>query len=154
MSEDLTQKLPQSEGEMLNLILTTTKNLETGFGNLESRVGEIDTRLQRLEQKVEERLYDARPIWHKVVSDIAHLQSGQDSLAANITGLQTNITELQTGQQGLRSLIFELSSTVREVNRDQIIMNDVIRRIQLDFHNFDERLHRFLLNNNQQNSST
>lgn len=147
MSEDLTQNLHKSDSEMLNLILTTTKNLETGFGNLEARVGEIDTRLQRLEQKVEERLYDTRPIWHKVISDIAHLQSGQDSLAANITALQT-------GQQGLRTLIFELSSTVREVNRDQIIMNDVIRRIQLDFHNFDERLHRFLLNSNQQNSST
>lgn len=147
MSEDLTQNLHKSDSEMLNLILTTTKNLETGFGNFEARVGEIDTRLQRLEQKVEERLYDTRPIWHKVISDIAHLQSGQDSLAANITALQT-------GQQGLRTLIFELSSTVREVNRDQIIMNDVIRRIQLDFHNFDERLHRFLLNSNQQNSST
>ena len=147
MSEDLTQKLPKSDNEMLNLILTTTQNLAGRFDHLEAR-------LENLEKKVEDRLYDTRPIWHKVVADIAHLQNGQDTLATKIGELQTNITGLQTGQQGLRSLIFELSSTVREVNRDQIVMNDVIRRIQLDFHNFDERLHRFLLNHDKRNSST
>ena len=147
MSEDLTQRLPNSDSEMLSLILSTTQNLETRFSNLESRVGGIDTRLQGLERKVEERLYDTRPIWHKVVADIAHLQTGQDSLAGKIA-------ELQDGQQGLRSLIFELGSTVRDVSRDQIVINDVIRRLHLDFHTLDERLHRFLLKHDKQNSST
>lgn len=140
MSEDLTQKLPKSDSETLHLILTSTQNLEARFGKLESRVEDIDSRLGGLEQKVEERLYDTRPIWQKVVADIAELQAGQQ--------------RLEEGQQATRLLLVELSSTVREVNRDQIVMNDVIRRIQLDFHNFDERLHRYLLNRNQQNSST
>lgn len=140
MSEDLTQKLPGSDSEMLNLILTTTQNLGRRFDHLEAR-------LQDLEKKVEERLYDTRPIWHKVVTDIAQLQTGQDSLAANIA-------ELQSGQHGLRSLIFELSSKVRDVSRDQIVINDAIRRLHLDFHVLDERLHSLLINRNQQNSST
>ena len=133
MSEDLTKKLPMSDSETLDLILTTTQNLGSRFDHLE-------TRLQILENKVEERLYDTRPIWHKVLADIAELQAGQK--------------RLEESQQAQRLLIIELSSMVCEVNRDQIVMNDVIRRIQLDFHNFDERLHRYLLNHKQQNSST
>lgn len=154
MSEDLTQKLPKSDSEMLTLILTTTQNLERRFDHLEERIGnlevrigkleirveQIDTRLISLEQKVEERLYDTRPIWHKVVADIAQLQTGQQ--------------RLEESQQAQRVLLIELSSMVRDVNRDQIVINDVIRRIQLDFHNFDERLHRFLLKHDKQNSST
>ena len=140
MSEDLTQKLPKSDSETLHLILTSTQNLEARFGKLESRVEDIDLRLGSLERKVEERLYDTRPIWQKVVADIAELQAGQQ--------------RLEEGQQATRLLLVELSSTVRDVNRDQIVMNDVVRRIQLDFHNFDERLHRYLLNHKQQNSST
>jgi DNA repair ATPase RecN len=147
MSEDLTQQLPKSDSETLHLILTSTQNLEARFGNLESRVQDIDSRLGGLEQKVEERLYDMRPIWQKVVADIAQLQAGQQRLEA---GQQ----RFEESQQAQRVLLIELSSMVREVNRDQIVMNDVIRRIQLDFHNFDERLHRYLLNHKQQNSST
>ncbi len=154
MSEDLTQKLPKTDSEMLNLILTTTQSLGGRFDHLEAR-------LQDLEKKVEERLYDTRPIWHKVVADIAQLQTGQDSLATTITELQTGqeslaskITELQSGQHGLRSLIFELSSSVREVSRDQIVINDAVRRLHLDFHTLDERLYRLLVDRKQQNSST
>lgn len=154
MSGDLTQKLPKSDSERLELILTTTQslgdrfdhlearfsNVEGRIGNLESRVGEIDSRLQGLEKKVEERLYDTRPIWHKVVADIAQLQAGQQ--------------RLEEGQQAMRILIIELSSTVRDVSRDQIVINDAMRRLHLDFHILDERLHNIVINRNQQNSST
>ena len=154
MSEDLTQKLPKTDSERLDLILTTTQNLGGRFDHLEAR-------LQNLEKKVEERLYDTRPIWHKVVADIAQLQTGQNSLAANVAELQTgqdslaaNVAELQSGQHGLRSLIFDLSSRVRDVSRDQIVINDAVRRLHLDFHILDERLHSLLINHKQQNSST
>ena len=147
MSEDLTQKLPGSDSEKLEMILTSTQNLEARFGNLESRVQDIDSRLGGLEQTVEERLYDTRPMWHKVVADIAQLQTGQQDI-------EKGQQRLEEGQQATRLMLVELSSTVREVNRDQIVINDVIRRLQLDFHIFDERLHRYLLNHNQQNSST
>lgn len=168
MSEDLTKKLPKSDSERLDLILTTTQNLGGRFDHLEAR-------LQDLEKKVDDKLYDTRPIWHKVIADIAQLQTSQNSLAANVAQLQTgqhslaanvaelqtgqdslaaNVAELQSGQHGLRSLIFELSSKVRDVSRDQIVINDAIRRLHLDFHILDERLHSLLINRSQQNSST
>ena len=141
MHEDLTQKLPQSESE--KEILTAVQNLDTyvrsSMAELVTWVSSIDSRLQRLEAKVErleqkverlnakveQRLYDTRPIWHKVVADIAQLQTGQDVMRAELS---------------------DLHSTVREVTRDQIVINDSLRKIQLDFHNIDQRLYRLEVN--------
>ena len=115
MSEDLTKKLPASDG---NAILTAIKKM--------------DDRLQNLEQKVEERLHDTRPIWKKVENDIAQLQA--------------SVERLEKGQGELRDHILDLGRAVRDVNRDQIVINDVVRKIQLDFHTIDERLHRLEVN--------
>jgi outer membrane murein-binding lipoprotein Lpp len=124
MSEDLTEKLPKNGND--TKILTAIKDLEKKVDNLE--------------KKVDERLHDTRPIWHRVVADIGELQAGQK--------------RLEEGQKGMREDIIELSNTVRQVNRDQLVNNDVVRRIQLDFHNIDERLHKLIVNRNQPNSST
>src|SRR5215213_9026370 len=108
MSEDLTKKLPQSDSEKLNLILTSIQSLEVRFEKLEIRVENIDTRLQRLEakverleqkverldEKVEQRLYDTRPIWHKVVADIAQLQTGQEAISAQLSELHNTVREV------------------------------------------------------------
>jgi hypothetical protein len=128
MSEDLTKKLPISDRDT---ILTAIKSFETyvrsSFDSLVTWVSRIDSRLKRLEQRVEERLYDTRPIWHKVVADVAQLQTGQD---------------------GLRSEVHELSNKVDNIGRDQIVFNDAIRKINLEFHTIDERLHRLEMNRN------
>jgi chromosome segregation ATPase len=139
MSEDLTKKLPKSDSEKLNEILTTIHNLEGRFDKfegrfekLESRVTGIESRLQHLEQTLEQRLHDTRPIWHKVVADIAQLQEGQNALGEAVA---------------------EIRITMRDVNRDQIVINDSVRKIQLDFISINERLQRLEVRN-RQNSST
>src|SRR5215204_1210782 len=114
MSEDLTQKLPNN-GK--NEILTAIKNLgthitridgrleglgqkvdglekkfdglEKKFDGLEKKVDGLEKRVEGLDKKVEERLYDTRPIWHRVVADIALLQVGQQ--------------RLEQGQQAMRN---------------------------------------------------
>lgn len=122
MSEDFTQKLPKNGDHE---ILTAIKHLDTHVTN-------IDSRLQSLERKVDERLHDTRPIWHKVVADIAELQAGQK--------------RLEEGQQAMRN---ELGN----VSRDQIVINDSIRKIQLDYHAINDRLYRLEVSN-RPNSST
>jgi predicted nucleic acid-binding Zn-ribbon protein len=131
MSEDFTQKLPKNGND--DKILTAIENLET-------HVTKIDNRLQSLEKKVDERLHDTRPIWHKVVADIGELQSGQK--------------RIEDGQQAMRKVLDELSVTVHQVNRDQIVLNDSHRRIQLDLLTVTERLQKVICDRNQQNSQT
>ena len=67
MSEDLTKKLPKGDDNVA-LILQN-----------------IDSRLQNLEQKVDVRLQDTRPIWEKVLADVAQLQEGQTRLEATMS---------------------------------------------------------------------
>jgi len=124
MSEDFTQKLPENGND--SKILTAIKNLDT-------HVTKIDNRLERLEKKVEERLHDTRPIWHRIVADISQLQAGQQ--------------RLEDGQEAMRV-------ELREVSRDQIVINDSIRKIHLDFHTIDDRLRRLELNRNRPNPQT
>lgn len=154
MSEDLTKKLPKTDSEKLNQILTTTQNLEGRFDklesrfdklegrfeNLETRVYGVDTRLGQIEETVDKRLHDTRPIWQKVVADIAQLQAGQE--------------RLEQGQSVIREQLVDMSSRVRDVNRDQIVINESLRRIQMDLRTIDERLYKIELNRSQRNSST
>jgi hypothetical protein len=131
MSEDFTQKLPKNGQD--SEILTAIKNL--------------DDRLQGLEKKVDERLHDTRPIWQKVVADIAELQAGQKRV-------EDGQKRLEEGQQAIRSDIADVNSTVNFVKGDQLVINDAVRRMQLDFLTINEWLHKLTVNRNQQNSST
>ena len=151
MSEDFTQKLPNNGNRE---ILTALKELdahvikidnrlegleqkfdglETKVDGLETKVDGLEKKVDGLEKKVDERLYDTRPIWHKVVADIALLQAGQE--------------RLENGQQAM-------SADLGRVSRDQIVINDSIRKIHLDFHTIDDRLRHLELNREKPNSQT
>ena len=106
MSEDLTKKLPSSDsGKILQ---------------------QIDSRLQSLEQKVEERLYDTRPIWQKVVADIAQLQQGQVQLQEGQVQLQEGQVRLQEGQVQFQEAQSRLEGDMRDI---KISMRDMTRKI-------------------------
>ena len=112
MSEDLTQKLPPSPDGTLAQILTTVQNLSTRLESMEQRFG-------GLEQKVEERLHDTRPIWEQVQADIARLQEGQDSLREDVR---------------------EANTHWRDMNRKLSIFNDTLTQIQADYRDIYDRV--------------
>jgi hypothetical protein len=110
MSEDLTKKLKFDDTDMLTLILTTVQNIdqrstatEARFTTVEARLERLeirfynfDSRLQRLEQRVEQRFYDTRPIWHKVVADIATLQEGQHRVEEGLSVLNDALRRINS----------------------------------------------------------
>ena len=69
---------------------------------------------------MDERLYDTRPIWHKVIADIAELQSGQKRF-------EDGQQRLEEGQHAIHSDIKDINSTVDMVKRDQLVNNDAVR---------------------------
>ena len=116
MSENLTDKLPKNDSEKLTLILTTVQGFED--------------RIQSLEQQVEEKRYDTRPIWEKLVSDIAQLQ------------------------ESLRTESREIKGSLRNLSRGQSVLNDTILKVHVDLLDIDERLQALEVTPNQQNSQT
>jgi DNA repair ATPase RecN len=145
MSEDLTQKLPKNGNN--SEILTAIKDLHAHVNRMDAHITNIDNRLGGLEQKVDERLYDTRPIWHKVVADIAQLQAGQQRL-------EQGQKRLEEGQQTLHSEISTINTTVNNVKIDQLVLNDAVRRMQLDFLTINEWLRKVIVNRPQQNPET
>jgi len=115
MSEDLTKKLPHNDSDKLSLILTTAQSLdrrslavETQFGTFEARLEKVEIRLdnvgsriERLEQEVRQRLYDTRPMWHKVVADIAQLQGSQQRLEEGQTVLNDAVRKVHIDFQDI-----------------------------------------------------
>ncbi|HEX6719627.1 MAG TPA: hypothetical protein VF088_21160 [Pyrinomonadaceae bacterium] len=116
MSEDLTDKLPKSDSEKLTLILTTVQGFED--------------RIQSLEQQADEKRHDTRPIWEKLVADIAQLHK---SLAEETREIKRSLCNLSRGQT---------------------VLNDAILKVHIDLVEIDERLHSLEGADDQQNSST
>ncbi len=122
MSEDLTKRLPKSDSEKLTLIITTVEALEA--------------RMLRLEQKVDERIYDTRPIWHKLVADISELQQGQAQLQRDRLNSSEVRSELQQGQVELGTLLLletrEIKQSIFDLYRGQTVLNDAVLKIHHD----------------------
>ncbi len=125
MSDDLTKNLPSSDGEKLTQILSTVQRLD-------STVQRLDSRLSGLQQKVEERLYDTRPIWEKVVADIAEVQAGQQRLTEGQV-------HLQEGLEFLRGESREIRTQLRDIFRRSSIFNDTLA-MQGDYRNIYDRV--------------
>jgi len=119
MSEDLTKKLPRSDSEKLTLILS---------------------RLEKVEEALEERLYDTRPIWQKVVADIAHLQEGQDAL--------------RSAQDTLRADVGEIKKSMRDVYYRFDVLNNTMLAIRADQRDIYDRVRTLEANSNPPNSQT
>lgn len=122
MSEDLTKKLPTTDSDKLTSILTIVENLEIRLAALE----QLKTRLASLEQKVEERLHDTRPIWQKVVTDIAEV----------------------------RSEVHEIRTSQRDGLRRMSVFHGTLITMQADYRDIYDRVRGLEVNRNQQNSST
>lgn len=140
MSEDLTNKLSQS-GE--DRILSAIQGLDTRVGNLDSRVDMVLSAVKDLDIRVGN--LDIR---------VGNLDSRVDNLDTRVSKIDCRLLGLERGQERMRLNILELNNMAQNVNRDQILMNEIVRRMQVDFINFNERLLRLLTNRDQQNSST
>ncbi len=112
MSEEITQPLPS---DMLKLILAR-------FDSMDRRFDSMDARLTAVEEKVDRRLQETRPIWERALAEIAGLRS-----------------EMQEGFEKVRS---EMNHGLRRVERQVDILNHYILEVRADLRYLDERVTR------------
>ena len=99
MSKDLTQKLPKSDSEKLNIILTTVQTLEN--------------RIHRLEEQADERRYDTRPLWEKLEVDIAELKK---SLHSETDEIKRSLRDLSRKQSILNDNVLQIHADLRDMD--------------------------------------
>lgn len=92
MSEDLTQNPPDGN---LGLILARLGSIDTRldsvdkrFDSVDARLDSIDTRLTTLEDKVDRRLLETRPIWESVLEQLKEVN-------AQLTQVNVRLTKVE-----------------------------------------------------------
>lgn len=120
MSEDTTQRLPNSEDDRLTQVLTAVVNLY-------SKVDGLSNKVEGLERKVEERLYDTRPIWEKVQADITQLQEGQKRFDEKLEALRD---DMRTGFRNLKRQFGVLNETFMEVRADYKDLDNRVYKLE------------------------
>ncbi|HEV8136092.1 MAG TPA: hypothetical protein VGP85_15525 [Pyrinomonadaceae bacterium] len=139
MSEDLTKKFAANENEPLSRVINVVQGLTV--------------RIEKLDQKVEERLYDTRPMW-EVNNNVHALQEGQARLERGQVQLQESQQLLQEQQQrmhdGLEAVLkgqerlnhdsHEIRTSLRDILRRMSIFNDTLVAIQADYRDIYDRV--------------
>lgn len=106
MSEETTQNFP---GDALR--------------GIHARFDFIDGRLTTLEDKVDRRLQETRPIWEQVLAKLNGLETKVDGLEVKVGSIET---EMRRGFRKLDRQMSELAGDVIEVRGDQ---RDLDRRM-------------------------
>lgn len=106
MSEDLTQNLPQD-----------------GLGRILARLDSIDARLTTLEDKVDRRLQETRPIWEQVLARLDSFDNRLVSFESRFDGFDRRLdsfeSELHSSLRRLGRQVGQLAKDVMEVRADQ-----------------------------------
>lgn len=129
MSEDATQQLMIARvDQLISLVAVMNENLQqvnTRLDKLETQQGEMSARLQNLETIVDQRLYDTRPLWESVLSQIAELHkkidtrveelraetsSGFRAVDRKIGALSKNLIDMTAEIQELREMVEKIEA--------------------------------------------
>ncbi len=146
MSGNLTEKLPNNDDN-----LTTVMKV----------VKELTIKVEALNEKVELRLHDTKPIWEQVLKTVLELKEGQERLEQRQERLEQRQERLEhcqerleqdqillrkefevlvKGQESLRRDSHEIKTFCRDIMRRLSIFNDTLLTIQSDYRDIYDRV--------------
>ncbi len=118
MSDEILNLLQSLVAKVDNLT-TEVQEIKTDQQDLKLRVGGIEnnmvyfaTRLQSLEEKVEARLHDTRPIWQAVLERLTTIESDLVSLKSDMTVVKSDIDFLKQGQERIEKQFLDFRQDV------------------------------------------
>jgi chromosome segregation ATPase len=143
MGEDTTQEFPKNS---LAVILARFESME---GSFRSEMGSFDLRLTALDEKVDRRLLETRPIWELVLSRLDSVDVRLESLDSRVGSLHTKIAALDTRVGSVESKIGFLVKGFDRIEEEfenmglkfRTFQNDLLR-MQTRHEKLTERLER------------
>jgi predicted nucleic acid-binding Zn-ribbon protein len=90
-----------------------------------SQLESLDGRLASLEKRDEERAYDPKPIWNRVLTEL--------------TEVKTDVSELKTDMSGLKTEVSELHEHMRSFDRKLDIVNKDLLQVKADLYGREMR---------------
>ena len=92
----------------------------------------LDNRLASLEKREDERAYDTKPIWNRVLTEISELKT-------DVSGLKTDVSEIKTDVSGLKTEVSELSKRMVKVDRKLDVMNNELLEVKAELRALEMR---------------
>lgn len=86
MNEDMTRDLPQSRSFEERIFAELT--------GMRAELAQLNVRLTSLEEKVDRRLQETRPIWENVLADIKRMDTKLDQIVLDLYNQRTSLTLL------------------------------------------------------------
>ena len=126
MSEDLTNRLPPNHEAKVERVLDA--------------VQQLTIRVDGLARKIDERLYDTRPIWESLATRVDQIQEGQARLEKSQERLEQSQAELQQQMRDSRQELRGLKTYLRDILRRMSIFNDTLVAIQADYRDIYDRV--------------
>jgi chromosome segregation ATPase len=130
MSEDRTQQLP--DGDMKQVLAL--------LGSINSRLDSMDARLTTLEDKVERRLHDTRPIWEQVLSRLTDIETRLTNVETRLTDIETRLTNVETRLDNVEKRLERVEGEVYDLGRKFRVFNADILKLQDRQEDLGERL--------------
>jgi tetrahydromethanopterin S-methyltransferase subunit G len=113
MSEEPTQDLPQDG----------VRQILARLDSIDSRLDNVEGRLSALEDKVDRRLHDTRPIWEQVLVRLDAVEGQLVSFDGRMGGFEKRLddfgSELRSGLRSFERQVGQLAEDVLKVRADQ-----------------------------------
>ena len=132
MSEDTTQGLPQAnnfEGRILAQFAVLERRVmarfdafdarldsfDTRLDSFEARLNSFDARLASLEDKVESRLHDTRPIWEAVLARLDKVEGEIKTIRRTLRAFHQDILRVREEHEEMRDDVDGLLGRVEKL---------------------------------------
>ena len=122
MGEDTTQKFPNSLDVILARFESMEGSLRSDIGSLGSRIDSFDLRLTALDEKVDRRLMETRPIWQNVLSRLDSIDKRLDLLESRMGAVESQMALLAKGFDRVETEVENLSLKFRAFQGDLLRM--------------------------------
>ncbi len=113
MSEETTQNFPGDD----------LRGIHARFDSVDGQLGSLDERLTALEDKVDRRLQETRPIWEQVLAKLDGLETKVDGLEVKVGGIETEM------RRGFRRLDRQMSGLAVDVLEVRVAQHDLESRM-------------------------
>jgi chromosome segregation ATPase len=132
MSEDTTQQLPGGDlGEVLSILRS-----------IDGRLTAVETRLVALEDKVERRLQETRPIWEQVLDRLTAVEERLTKVEEGLTGVEQRLTKVEERLTGVETRLGRVEDEVDSLGRKFRVFNKDILKLQNKDDDLAERMDR------------
>ena len=91
----------------------------------------LDGRLASLEKREEERDYDTKPIWNRVLTEISELKIEVSEVKTDVSGMKTDVSELKTEVSELHKHMDNFDRKLDIVNKDLLQVKSDVRALEM-----------------------